>query len=53
MTDKAKTDAPKTVTVELNQAHTHQRENYKMGDKIQVLPHVADYLEAENIGKRV
>lgn len=53
MTEQTKDTKQKTVKIKLNQAHTHQRTPHKANETIEVLPHVADHLEAANIGKRV
>lgn len=52
MTGTAETPKTKTVAVKLTIAHTHQRKDYAPGETIHVLPHVADYLERREIGKR-
>lgn len=52
MNDAPEKAPAKKVKVELNQAHTHASEDFKAGDKIDVRPHTADYLEKRKIGKR-
>lgn len=50
MTEQSKA---KTVKFKLNQAHTHQRKEYKADDTIDVMPATADRLEKKGKGKRV
>lgn len=52
MTKAAEEKAPAKVKIKLERDHTHQRQAYKKGAVIEVLPHTAETLVSRNIGSR-